>query len=102
MIVSLAAAFMIGHPSMRMGFIVFGLPVSVTAWVVAAMIGSILGNRTASLLVPIAVLGVWAFLACLRLDGLDGSFFHKGHVYGFDGSAFVCFGPETGESRVTK
>ncbi len=73
MIVGLAAAFMIGHPSMRMGFIVFGLPVSITAWVIAAVIGSFLGNRSASLLVPIAVLGVWAFLACLRLDGLDGS-----------------------------
>jgi hypothetical protein len=23
--------------------------------------------------------------------------FHKGHVYGLDGSAFVCFDPETGE-----
>ena len=73
MIVGLAAAFMVGHPSMRMGFIVFGVPVSVTALVVAAVIGSFLGNRSASLLVPIAVLGVWAFLACLRLDGLDGS-----------------------------
>jgi outer membrane protein assembly factor BamB len=73
MIVGMAAAFTLGHPSMRMGFVIVGLPVSLTASVLAAVVGSFLGNRAAGVLVPIAALGVWAFFACLRLDGIDGS-----------------------------
>jgi len=66
-------AFVLGHPSMKMGLIVSGLPIATTLFVIAAVVGTFLGRRALAAGLVLASLLVWGTYSLLRMDGLDGS-----------------------------
>lgn len=66
-------AFVIGHPSIRMGLIVAALPLATTIFVASVVVGSFFSVRTFAMGTVIAPLLVWGYFSLLRMDGLDGS-----------------------------
>lgn len=67
------AAFVLGHKSMQMGFIVFGLPVAITVFALSVFVGRYLGRRATVVSILAGMAIVWGYLCLIRMDGLNGS-----------------------------